>query len=108
MMTSAPKSERTRLDWSVQNDVDPISIPITPAAEATNHAQFARQMPEPRHSGPKKLDRGAKLQQHQDEGVLLGECRLIHGSFLPVAPHSPFESLFKEAMIGGNGKGVET
>jgi hypothetical protein len=75
MMTSATKSERTRLDWSVQNDVDPISIPITPAAEATNHAQFARQMPEPRHSGPKKLDRGAKLQQHQDQGVLLGECR---------------------------------
>lgn len=34
-------------------------------------------MPEPRHSRPKKLDRGARLRQHQSEGVLLGECRFI-------------------------------
>jgi hypothetical protein len=75
MMTSATKSERTRLDWSVQNDVDPISIPINPAAEAKNHAPFVLQMPELSHSGLKKLDQRAKWLQHRAVGVLLGECR---------------------------------
>jgi hypothetical protein len=40
MVTLATKSERTRLDWSVQRGVDPINIPINPVAEDTNHAQF--------------------------------------------------------------------
>jgi hypothetical protein len=78
MMTSATKSERTRLDWSVQNDVDPISIPITPADEAKNHAPFVLQMPVLPHSGPKKLDQRAKWLQHGAVGFYLGNLELCH------------------------------
>ena len=75
MTMSAIKPERKRLDWSVQTSVDQTKIRINPAAETRNHAQFARQMPEPRHSVPKRLDRCAKRQQNATVDVLLGESR---------------------------------
>ncbi|MDU9004051.1 type II toxin-antitoxin system RelE/ParE family toxin [Sedimentitalea todarodis] len=75
-MTSATKSEEKRLDRSTQSTVDQPNNYIKPAAEARKHAQFAREMPQPRHSGHEKLDLDAKRYQNQLVGVLLGECRL--------------------------------
>ena len=76
MTVSASSAEVKRLDRSVQRSVDPTSIGIIATAETRHHAQFVRLMPEQQHSVAKRLDRCAKLVQHQNEGVLLGECRL--------------------------------
>lgn len=70
-----------RLDESVQTVVDQTKTGINPAVETENHTQFARQMPEPRHSVSKWLDRQDAQWQLGREGVLLGECRLEHVAF---------------------------
>jgi hypothetical protein len=49
------KSREKRLDQSAQGGVDQPNNYIKPAAEARKHAQFAREMPQPRHSGHKNL-----------------------------------------------------
>ena len=77
MRTSAAKPTEKWLDQFVQMSVDSAKIRINLSAEAVNHAQTARQMPEPRHSVPKTLDRDAKQRQDVGEGFLLGKCRFI-------------------------------
>lgn len=76
MTATTVKSRGKRLERSVQSRVDHTKIRINSAAEARNHAQFARDMPQPRHSGHKKLDRRTKWRQPENDGVLLGECRI--------------------------------
>lgn len=75
MRMSASKSEEMRLDRSAQRTVDQPNNYIKPAAEARKHAQFARETPQPRHSGREKLDLAAKRYQNRTEDILLGECR---------------------------------
>ncbi|MDU8910999.1 hypothetical protein [Aestuariicoccus sp. MJ-SS9] len=75
MVTSATKSEQTRLDWSAQWGAYPSENRINPAAKATIHAQFALLMPEPPNCGHMKLDQCPKSPQHGTVGVLLGEFR---------------------------------
>lgn len=77
MTMSALKPERNRLDWFVQRGVDPIKIRMIPAAETRVITQFARQMLEPRHSLPERLDQCAKRQQDEKVRNLLGESRLM-------------------------------
>jgi hypothetical protein len=77
MITSSTiKPEQKRLDRSIHTVVDQTNIRINLAAETGNRAQFARQMPEQRHHGSKRLDRSAKQRQCGREDVLLGECRV--------------------------------
>ena len=75
MTVSAANPVGKWLDWSVQRGGDQTKTRINPAAETRIHAQFARQKPEPRHSGPEKLDRRAKCRKNDKDCVLLGECR---------------------------------
>jgi hypothetical protein len=53
------QTERNRQDRSARWGADPCQPRINLAAEAINHAPFALQMPELRHSGLKKLDQHA-------------------------------------------------
>jgi hypothetical protein len=59
------KTERKWLDRSIRADAEQDRIRITHAAEATNHARVAREMPEPKRSEPKRLD-GSADQWHGD------------------------------------------
>ena len=50
--------ERPMPEWGADLsviDFDDVYYYIKPAAEARKHAQFAREMPQPRHSGHKNL-----------------------------------------------------
>ena len=76
MTVSTKKPERKWLGWSVQAGVEQTKIRINPAADTGNRAQRVCQMPEQRHSVPKRLDRREGQRQHGREGVLLGEYRL--------------------------------
>lgn len=76
MTVSASSNEGKRLDRSVQRNIDPTSIGTIATAETRYHAQFARLMPEQQHISNWRLERGAELQDHAGQGVLLGECRL--------------------------------
>jgi hypothetical protein len=55
MTATTVKSRGKRLERSVQSRVDHTKIRINSAAEARNHAQFARDMPQPRTAGTKSL-----------------------------------------------------
>ena len=70
------KPEQKQLNRSVHTGVDQTNIRINLAAETGNRAQVARQMPEQRHHGSKRLDRSAEKQQGGREDVLLGKCQL--------------------------------
>jgi len=74
--SSTIKPEQKRLDRSIHTGVDQTNIGINLAAKTGNRAQFARQMPEQRHHGSKRLDKSAEQRQCGREDVLLGECRL--------------------------------
>ena len=77
MITSSTiKPEQKRLDRSIHSGVDQTNIRINLAAKAGNRVQFARQMPEQRHHGSKRLDRSAEQWLCERPDVLLGECRL--------------------------------
>jgi hypothetical protein len=71
------KPEQKRLNRSIHTGVGQTNIRINLAPETGNRAQFARQMPEQRHHGSKRLDRSAEQRQGGREDVLLGECQLI-------------------------------
>lgn len=70
------KPEQKRLDRSIHTGGDQTNIRINLAAETGNPAQFARQMPEQRHHGSKRLDRSAEQRQGGREDAVLGECQL--------------------------------
>ena len=70
------KPEQKRLNRSIHTGVGQTNIRINLAPETGNRAQFARQMPEQRHHGSKRLDRSAEQRQGGWEDVLLGECQL--------------------------------
>ena len=70
------KPEQKRLNRSIHTGVGQTNIRINLAPETGNRAQFARQMPEQRHHGSKRLDRSAEQRQGGREDVLLGECQL--------------------------------
>ena len=70
------KPEQKRLNRSIHTGVGQTNIRINLAPETGNRAQFARQMPEQRHHGCKRLDRSAEQRQGGREDVLLGECQL--------------------------------
>jgi hypothetical protein len=69
------KPEQKRLNRSIHTGVGQTNIRINLAPETGNRAQFARQMPEQRHHGSKRLDRSAEQRQGGREDVLLGECQ---------------------------------
>ena len=69
------KPEQKRLNRSIHTGVGQTNIRINLAPETGNRAQFARQMPEQRHHGSKRLDRSAVQRQGGREDVLLGECQ---------------------------------
>jgi hypothetical protein len=71
------KPEQKRLNRSIHTGVGQTNIRINLAPETGNRAQFARQMPEQRHHGSKRLDRSAEQRQGGREDVLLGECQII-------------------------------
>jgi hypothetical protein len=71
------KPEQKRLNRSIHTGVGQTNIRINLAPETGNRAQFARQMPEQRHHGSKRLDRSAEQRQGGREDVLLGECQFI-------------------------------
>ncbi|CUH89859.1 hypothetical protein PH5382_03812 [Phaeobacter sp. CECT 5382] len=71
------KPEQKRLNRSIHTGVGQTNIRINLAPETGNRAQFARQMPEQRHHGCKRLDRSAEQRQGGREDVLLGECQFI-------------------------------
>ncbi|WP_375698171.1 hypothetical protein [Pseudophaeobacter sp. TrK17] len=70
------KPEQKRLNRSIHTGVGQTNIRINLAPETGNRAQFARQMPEQRHHGSKRLDRSAEQRQGGREDVPLGECQL--------------------------------
>ena len=70
------KPEQKRLNRSIHTGVGQTNIRINLAPETGNRAQFARQMPEQRHHGSKRLDRSAEQRQGGREDVLLGECHV--------------------------------
>ena len=70
------KPEQKRLNRSIHTGVGQTNIRINLAPETGNRAQFARQMPEQRHHGSKRLDRSAEQRQGGREDVLLGECQV--------------------------------
>ena len=82
------KPEQKRLNRSIHTGVGQTNIRINLAPETGNRAQFARQMPEQRHHGSKRLDRSAEQRQGGREDVLLGECQF-----------KPFETEFRMAGI---------
>ena len=57
------KPEQKRLNRSIHTGVGQTNIRINLAPETGNRAQFARQMPEQRHHGSKRLDRSAEQRQ---------------------------------------------
>ncbi len=69
------KPEQKRLNRSIHTGVGQTNIRINLAPETGNRAQFARQMPEQRHHGSKRLDRSAEQRQGGREDVPLGECQ---------------------------------
>ena len=73
------KPEQKRLNRSIHTGVGQTNIRINLAPETGNRAQFARQMPEQRHHGSKRLDRSAEQRQGGREDVLLGECQFKWG-----------------------------
>ena len=75
------KPEQKRLNRSIHTGVGQTNIRINLAPETGNRAQFARQMPEQRHHGSKRLDRSAEQRQGGREDVLLGECQYIYLRF---------------------------
>ena len=77
------KPEQKRLNRSIHTGVGQTNIRINLAPETGNRAQFARQMPEQRHHGSKRLDRSAEQRQGGREDVLLGECQLMIESNAP-------------------------
>ena len=73
MTVSAAKPEEKRLGWFVPTAVDQAESCVKPAAEGRNLAR----MPNPQHSETERLDHGPNWLKHTEDGLLLGECRLI-------------------------------
>ena len=81
MTVSAAKPEEKRLGWFVPTAVDQAESCVKPAAEGRTLAR----MPNPQHSETERLDHGPNWLKHTEDGLLLGECRLIlvsHMEFL--------------------------
>jgi hypothetical protein len=78
MKAAIAKTEEHRLNKFVWTNVGQPENRDKPAPDNGNRAQFARQMPEQRHHGSKRLDWSAEQRQCGREDVLLGECQFIH------------------------------
>ena len=79
MTAAIAKTEEHRLNKFVWTNVGQPENRDKPAPETGNRAQLARQMPEQRHHGSKRLDRSAEQRQGGREEFLLGECQFIRG-----------------------------
>ncbi len=77
MTVSAIKPGRKRLDGSDPTGAGRTDFRFKPVAAAINHARFTNRMPEPRHGPPRRIGPYAKQRQHDRNGVLIGECRIL-------------------------------
>lgn len=84
MKAAIAKTGEHRLNKFVWTNVGQPENRDKPAPETGNRAQFARQMPEQRHHGSKRLDRSAEQRQGGREDVLLGECQFRYLEFSTV------------------------
>ena len=75
MRLLAAKPEGKRLGGSVQSGLDQTKLQIKLAVTINNDSRSGREVPKTPRNRPSKLDRRTKWRQHEQDGILLGECR---------------------------------